>query len=183
VPLEHSMRMEMKWVLDPPREKLLAYFSAAGDEPIWPNNVDLEFVDKSIAYYKKKMDDYISSLRLPYTKATAQIDRLHADMEADAKARPEALMSQAIIPALKNAYSIPILAQTSRNALRAAIEIYRIRARTGKLPDRLPPNLPQDMFSGKPFDYEVTNTGFTLRCREINRKSNKIEEYAFTLPK
>ncbi len=178
VPLEHCMRMEMKWVLDQPREKLLA----AG-ESLWPENVDLNFVDKSVAYYSKKMDDYISALRLPYKKATSQIDKLHGDMEADAKARPEAAMSQAIIPALKKAYSLNTKAHTSRNALRAAIEIYRISARTGRLPDRLPPNLPQDMFSGKAFDYEVTSTGFTLRCQEVNQDSRKIEEYAFALPK
>ncbi len=38
------------------------------------------------------------------------------------------------------------------------------RAKTGQLPDALPPGLPNDAFSGKDFEYAKTKDGFTLRC-------------------
>ena len=63
--------------------------------------------------------------------------------------------------------------------LRAAIEIYQIKAATGKLPQKLPAGMPKDMFSGKDFEYSVTRGGFVLKCRAKNLKADKIEEYEF----
>jgi hypothetical protein len=48
------------------------------------------------------------------------------------------------------------------NAIRAAIEIYLVKAETGQLPEMLPPHLPEDPFSGEDFEYEVTRQGFVL---------------------
>jgi hypothetical protein len=185
VPLENCMRMEMKCVLSQPYDKLLTDVSAATNpgEAVAAPAMDRELAEKSLAYYKERMNEYIALLGLPYTQAMARIENLHEAMEADAKAKPEAVLSQAIIPALKAAFSLQTRARTDRNALLAAIEVYLIRARTGKLPAALPANLPRDMFSGEPFEYEISDAGFTLRCRAMNLKSNKIEEYTFAVPK
>jgi len=43
--------------------------------------------------------------------------------------------------------------------------------------------MPRDMFSGRDFEYKKTRTGFTLRCRAKNLKTDKIEEYAFKVAK
>lgn len=51
------------------------------------------------------------------------------------------------------------------NALKAAIEIYLIKAQTGQLPEQLPEGLPKDPYSGRDFEYEITENGFVLRCR------------------
>jgi hypothetical protein len=50
------------------------------------------------------------------------------------------------------------------NATKAAVEIYLVLAKTGKLPDKLPDYLPKDPFIGRDFLYEITDEGFTLRC-------------------
>jgi len=44
-------------------------------------------------------------------------------------------------------------------------------------PDALPAGLPQDPFSGEPFQYEKTASGFTLRC--AGKDLDKNEPYTF----
>jgi hypothetical protein len=185
VSLEHCLRMEMKWVLDPPYDELPAeLFAASQPEPKTPQPaIDRAFAQKSLTYYKERMNQHIAVLNLPYSQAFVEINKLVAAIEADAKERPECELSRQTIPSLQALLSLHTRAKTDRNALRAAIEIYLAKARAGKLPKTLPANLPQDMFSGKQFEYEITDTGFTLRCRAANLKSNKVEEYAFAVPK
>jgi hypothetical protein len=65
------------------------------------------------------------------------------------------------------------------NALRAAIEIYLINAETGQLPESLPDYLPEDPFSGRDFEYEITNQGFILRCREKEIDADMLWEFEF----
>ena len=52
------------------------------------------------------------------------------------------------------------------NALRAAVEIYLYKVETGSLPEMLPAHLPKDPFSGQDFEYEITQAGFILQCRQ-----------------
>jgi hypothetical protein len=51
------------------------------------------------------------------------------------------------------------------NGLRAAVEIYLVAAKTGRLPEKLPDYLPKDPFTGRDFVYEITDDGFALRCQ------------------
>jgi hypothetical protein len=67
------------------------------------------------------------------------------------------------------------------NAIRAAIEIYLVKAETGQLPEMLPANLPKDPFSGQDFEYEATEEGFVLRCREKEISQDRIWEYEFLI--
>lgn len=53
------------------------------------------------------------------------------------------------------------------HAVRAAIAVYLIKARTGQLPQTLPTGLPKDPYSDKDFEYQVTERGFILRCRGV----------------
>ncbi len=50
------------------------------------------------------------------------------------------------------------------HAVRAAIAIYLIKARTGQLPQTMPAGLPKDPYTGKDFEYQATRNGFSLRC-------------------
>ncbi len=67
------------------------------------------------------------------------------------------------------------------NAIRAAIEIYLVKAETGQLPEMLPAHLPKDPFSSQDFEYEATSQGFVLRCREKEIGANKVREYEFLI--
>jgi len=58
------------------------------------------------------------------------------------------------------------LAHTVRvRGLRAAVEVYLVLAKTGRLPEELPEHLPKDPFTGLDFEYEITDEGFALRCQ------------------
>ncbi len=50
------------------------------------------------------------------------------------------------------------------HATRTAIQVYRVSARTGQLPQSLPNRVWFDPYSGKDFEYEITDDGFMLRC-------------------
>ncbi len=76
-------------------------------------------------------------------------------------------------------YSIDTRVQTELNALKTAVNLYRIKIRIGHLPDTLPYDQPTDLFSGKPFLYEITTTGFVLRCQGKDLSRDKIHEWEF----
>ena len=73
--------------------------------------------------------------------------------------------------------------KTNFNAIIAAIEIYIIKAKSGKLPDKLPSGLPKDLFSDKDFIYAKTGDGFILRCQGKDLDRNEIHEYEFKVKK
>jgi hypothetical protein len=63
------------------------------------------------------------------------------------------------------AYTRQVVEHTARvNGTKAAVEVYLLRARTGKLPEKLPEHLPKDPFTAQDFKYEITDEGFVLRC-------------------
>jgi len=76
-------------------------------------------------------------------------------------------------------FDIHIRRTAGFNAVKAAIEIYLDYVETGQLPDVLPDNLPKDPFSGEDFEYEITDQGFVLRCRQVENGSNELLEYNF----
>ncbi len=51
------------------------------------------------------------------------------------------------------------------NNIRVAVGIYLIFAKTGRLPEKLPENLPKDPFTREDFIYEITDEGFVLHYR------------------
>jgi hypothetical protein len=65
------------------------------------------------------------------------------------------------------------------NALVVALDVYMIRAQTGRLPETLPAYARQDPFSGQTFEYEITTGGFVLRCRVKDLYQNRIWQYEF----
>lgn len=63
------------------------------------------------------------------------------------------------------------------NSVKAAIEIYLLLAKTGKLPEKLPVGLPKDPYSGEDFEYKITDDGFVLQCQEkdVYKRLSKFE--------
>ena len=88
---------------------------------------------------------------------------------------PDTILTAWLMPVMNRVYSLGIRAETSTNAARAAVEIYIIKAQTGKLPQTLPAGLPKDLFSGKNFQYEKTVDGFILHCQ------GKVEDSAISV--
>ena len=96
---------------------------------------------------------------------------------------PDALLTAIFLPAIQKIYSVGIRTKTVSNATLAALDIYIIKAQTGKLPDSLPAGLPKDMFSGEDFEYKKSGGGFVLRCRGKDLGNNKTYEYEFKVKK
>lgn len=68
--------------------------------------------------------------------------------------------------------------QAHINGIKAAVEVYLVLAKTGKLPEKLPDYLPKDPFTGRDFVYEITDEGFALRCQDeefLKRKNQFLE--------
>jgi len=96
---------------------------------------------------------------------------------------PDATLTAACSPTWLKIYTISTRLGSHSNAIRAAIDIYIIKAKTGRLPDALPADLPKDLFSGKDFEYKKTRDGFVLRCQGKDLSKDKIYEYEFKVKK
>ena len=82
---------------------------------------------------------------------------------------------------LSNHYAIHTKTKTQLHAMLAAVKLYQSFAQTGQLPQTLPQDCPMDLFGGKPFEYEISNEGFALRCAGKDIGSEKMIEYQFVL--
>jgi hypothetical protein len=159
---------------DPMAKELLSRLDA-GDEQIYK---DIK------QYWFNVMDAQIAAFDLPYTKAYNKLNKEIPDkVTGDAKKKPEAFMAQYFVPAYGKVYALAVRSQASLNSLRAAVDVYLVKATTGKLPAKLSPASPKDIFSNKPFIYEKTEEGFILRCRGKDLNKNVTHEYTFKVKK
>ena len=140
---------------------------------------DPEFFRVNREYYADVMDDIIVALDLPYQQSHKKLKELGARIQQDAKEDPAAIMAAMLTPANSRVRTLGVRSETVFNATRAAIEIYIIKAKTGRLPEKLPADLPRDLFSGEDFEYEKTKDGFTLRCRGKDLDEDEIYQYEF----
>lgn len=142
-----------------------------------------EFLTASADYYQQFFDKYIATLDLPYPQGLQKLETLSELPQKDYESgKKEALATAILIPAVSKIYDIDIRRRTHQNALTAAIQLYRYYAKNGILPEKLPASFGKDLFSDKPFEYEKTDTSFTLRCRQADTKG-EIREYTYKLPK
>lgn len=144
---------------------------------------DRKFFKDNREYYAGLMDDVIVALDLPYQESHRKLKELNARVQKDAKTNPAAIMAALLVPANSRVLTIGTKRSTFFNAIRAAIDIYIVKARTGRLPDTLPSDLPRDLFSGKDFEYEKTKEGFILRCRGKDLDKDETYQYDFKVRK
>ena len=146
-------------------------------------NGDEEFFKASREYYSNYVTSVQLALDLPYPQSHKKLEQLSEKADKQAADNPAAILSAALWPAATRICTIDVKANTHFNALKAAIDIYIVRAKTGRLPDTLPDGLPRDLFSGKDFEYEKTKDGFVLRCRGKDLDKDEILKYEFKVPK
>lgn len=145
--------------------------------------VDDEFFRKNRDYWQNHMTGVRYAVKLPYLQACAKLQELIEQAQADAIKNPDATLTSVIAVPFFKPYSYGISSKTKFNAIQVAIDIYIARARTGKLPDKLPKGLPKDLFSGKDFEYEMTADGFILRCQGKDLVEDTVHEYEFKVAK
>ena len=108
--------------------------------------------------------------------STASADKPRKDA---IKGEAEAGLAAVFAPALKKIYNNVIKAQSYSRATKAAIEVYLIKTKTGKLPAKLPEVSVNDPFSSRKFAYKVTSNGFVISCQGKDLLEGKIHEYEF----
>ena len=146
-------------------------------------NGDEEFFRASREYYSNFITSVQVALDLPYPQSRKQLEQLREKAEKQAADNPATILSAALWPAVTKICTLEVRASTNINALKAAIDVYITRAKTGRLPDTLPAGLPRDLYSGKDFEYEKTKEGFVLRCRGKDLDKDEIFKYEFKVPK
>jgi hypothetical protein len=146
----------------------------AGDEEFFKRNAD---------YWKNHMGALKAALDLPYPQAYARMETLHKEPEEDTINNPDATLTAFFAPAVHQVYAQLVKAKNYSHAIRAAVDIYIVRAETESLPDGLPAGLPKDLFSSRDFEYERRADGFVLRCRGKDLQKDEIHEYEFKVRK
>ncbi|MHC4426217.1 MAG: hypothetical protein ACYSYV_08985 [Planctomycetota bacterium] len=144
---------------------------------------DDKFFRDSRSYYANVMSDMIVALDLPYPQSHKILEQLYDRIEKEAKENPVAITTAILMPAVARVHTLGIKNLTFFNAITVAIDMYIVKAKTGRLPDTLPAGLPRDLFSGKDFEYEKTKDGFILRCRGKDLDKDEIFKYEFKIPK
>jgi hypothetical protein len=146
----------------------------SADEQFWARNRE---------YWKNHIGRIRTALDMPYPQAFPKLKQLSDKPEKDAVENPDATLTAIFAPESATVYRIAIRGKTLSNAVKAAIDIYMVKAKTGRLPEKLPVGLPKDLFSGKDFKYEKNEGGFVLRCRGKDLVKNKIYEFEFKVKK
>ncbi len=144
---------------------------------------DEQFFDRNREYWNRYMDAVEAAFDLPYLEAYSKLQRLDEELTKEFSKNPDSTLTASLFTTWQRIYNLSTRGNTHSNALKSAIEIYIIKAKTGKLPDALPAGLPGDLFSGKPFLYEKTADGFILRCREKDFEKDEIYKYEFKVKK
>jgi hypothetical protein len=176
------------------KEKIQSLFKATPDEVTSDPKIverilsaDEDFFKRNRDYWFKSIDTFKAAMEsaLPYQQTYAKLIELQKKIEKEVNDNPDATLASISLNSLEKIYTLEVRRKTQVNAIKAAIEIYLIKAKTGKLPDALPAGLPGDLFSGKPFEYKKTSDGFILRCQgeELSDKDKKIHEYEFKVKK
>ncbi|NIP26842.1 MAG: hypothetical protein GWN67_21460 [Phycisphaerae bacterium] len=144
---------------------------------------DEQFINKNKAYWNEYMTAVLAAFDLPYPQAYSKLKQLDEKPSKEYSKNPNAILTAACSPTWLRIYNISTRLGSQGNAVKAAIEIYIIKAKTGKMPDALPADLPPDLFSGKTFQYEKTKNGFVLRCQSKDLDKDKAYEYEFKVKK
>ena len=146
-------------------------------------DADADFCRRNRAYYDRYWCELFSAFNLPYHQAYNKLKELDKKTAEDYKENPDAFIAMLLGPAAWKIYSNGIQSETSSNAVKTAIELYIIKAQTGKLPDTLPTGMHKDLFTGKDFEYEKTTDGFILRCQGKDLDKDETYEYEFKVKK
>jgi hypothetical protein len=144
---------------------------------------DQQFFAKNIAYWNHYMDSVEAAFDLPYAEAYAKLQQLDEGLSDEFAKNPDATLTACLAPGFFKIYLSSVLLENRSNAIRAAVEVYLIKAATGSLPETLPAGVPGDLYSGKPFQYAKTIDGFVLRCQAKDLHHDMTREYEFKVKK
>jgi len=171
------------------KDKAQAIVKMASDEECSDPNTTELILTADEEFFQRNRDHYLDYMAriqgvldtdMTYMQAHAKLRQLEEELEQEAKEKQTPL-AVIFAPAADKIYTLPVRQKTHFNAVKTAIEIYMIKAKTGRLPDALPVGLPKDLFSGKDFEYEKKDGGFVLRCQAKDLNKDEIYQYEFEI--
>lgn len=142
-------------------------------------NGDEEYFTQSRKYYMDFIASVQAAFALPYEEAYRELEKLSDKVTKEAGTKPEAFATSTMSSSIAKLYTNEMVFKTNFNAINASIDIYIQKAKNGQLPDKLPADLPKDLFSGKDFEYKKTADGFILRCQGKDLSKDEIYQYEF----
>ena len=130
-----------------------------------------------LAQFTDSLLEIVSSKAI-YNKKLSKVYQLCSELMADGTKDPIAkafigLGGMNMGSQTETLYKHQVEQEARLSGTKAAVEVYLVLAKTGKLPQELPANLPKDPFTGKDFGYEITDEGFALRCADEDFKKRK----------
>jgi hypothetical protein len=146
-------------------------------------NADNAFFKANKQYFLEYLSACLTAVDLPYPKSYNQLEKLVKKSENDSKNNPDTFISTYLTPALSKVICLDIKSKTQFNAVKAALDLYITKSKSGKLPNELPEDMPKDLFSGKDFKYKKTGSGFVLHCQGKDLSKDEIYKYEFKVPK
>lgn len=147
------------------------------------SNGDEEFFKANKEYLMEHLGFLLTAIDLPYPQSYEQLERLGEKPGLESKKNPHAILAEILAPAVHKVVCLDLKARTHFNAVKTALNLYIIKAKTSKLPDALPAGLPGDLFSGKAFKYEKNADGFILSCQGKDLSKDEIYKYEFKVKK
>lgn len=132
--------------------------------------VNAAYLQKTRQYYVEFKTQLQVNLEKPFDQAYGSIQALEKTAQQDLIQNSGALATVLFMADYGKCLCADTRARTRFNAMRAAIELYLIKQRSGQLPNTLPPGLPQDCFGGRDFAYNKNEEGFTLRWQDPDPK-------------
>ena len=142
---------------------------------------DDAFLEASLKYRTAHFQSALAILEGtdPYPKKLSQLEALEKKPESDAQQNPHALLAVVMGKPYVRLLTLDMRAKSNDSLLKTALEIYLAKARTGSIPDQLPPGMPKDPFNGQDFKYEKTQGGFTLTRWTDDPAKDKNYRFAF----
>ncbi|MHC4682248.1 MAG: hypothetical protein ACYTEK_26600 [Planctomycetota bacterium] len=140
-------------------------------EAIEDPRVRKEILECASKLYDRHLESTLKILEsdLPYERKKAElrklITRIESQIENSNDDKDYSLILGDCIPNIESCYDSMVRDTAHFNALIVALELYLLNARTGHIPEMLPPNQAKDPYSDKDFEYKVTDEGFALRYR------------------
>ena len=140
-------------------------------------------MERNREHFRRHMGRIIEAFDMPYAQGYDAVKKVEKKIRKDVEGSPKLMVVPLVLldPGPEVLLTTATRLKTDNNAIRAGIQLYLIRARRGKLPEKLPADLPRDLFSGKDFEYEKRAAGFVLRCRGKDMVKNEMHAYEFAV--
>lgn len=126
---------------------------------------DNEVIELMRKPYEKFIQSAIVAMEseMSYEQRKATLESLRKEFDVHAEGNPAITFPMLIfVDNIVDFYNVQVADTRWSNAFEAAVQIYLVKATTGRLPEKVPEDFPKDPLTGKEFIYKVTDEGFLL---------------------